>query len=529
MIVRSRRRVTGLLAATIILVTVIPSVVLLGVTYLQTLRSAEASLGQTVERFVNRSNLLLETADHVLYRLRKEVGTVPTGELQRHLAQLVYDDPRFREAGVIDGSGNLIVTNFGLVQPPLPIPVEARADPGNQRLQVVGLFRTVLMKEKSIVVALPTDDGGEVNVLIDPRVLRGYPNETDLGPTGFVAFATGDGRLLSALGTPPVKDDRLQVQTTPARIADVGESNYGDIQIVAEVSRDWVLRDWQHNLWLVLGTSLACNAGLIGLLRWLTGRSAGLDHDLRVGMATGEFSVVYQPIVELGSRRCVGVEALLRWQHRHHGAVSPDVFVPLAERTGQIEALTACLLKAVVRDLAPILQRYPSLWVSINTPLPLISAGTIGRLVGRAISGTALGPERFHFEITERQLQEDQVQAIGESMADLRRQRIQCGLDDFGTGSCGMTHLLVLDFSYLKLDKSYVRSIGSDSRAAIVLDALIDMSRRLKLVVVAEGIEKPEQADYLRAANVPLGQGWLFAVPLAAPMLGLFLAEHPPG
>jgi Predicted signal transduction protein containing sensor and EAL domains len=524
-----RRRVTGILVATIILVTVIPSAVLLGVTYLQTLRTAEHALVRTVERYVNRANLLLETADHVLHRLRKEAGAVPAGELQRHLAQLVYDDPRFREAGVVDAGGNLVVTNFGLLQPPLPVPTDARADPANPNLQVIGLVRTVLMQEKSIVVALPTDGGGEVNVLIDPRVLRGYPNETDLGPGGFLAFATADGRLLTALGTPPVKGDRLQTQRAPEWIVDAGESNRGDIRIVAEVSRDWVLRDWHHNLWLVVGTSLACNAGLIGVLRWLTGRSAGLDHDLRVGMAAGEFSVVYQPIVELQGRRCVGVEALLRWQHRHHGAVSPEVFVPLAERTGQIEALTACLLKAVVRDLAPILQRYPSLWVSINTPLPLIFAGTISRLVGRAISGTALSAERFHFEITERQLQEDQVQAIGESMADLRRQRIQCSLDDFGTGSCGMTHLLVLDFSYLKLDKSYVRSIGSDSRAAIVLDALIDMSRRLKLIVVAEGIEKPEQADYLRAANVPLGQGWLFAVPLAAPMLSLFLAEHPPG
>jgi EAL domain-containing protein (putative c-di-GMP-specific phosphodiesterase class I) len=153
--------------------------------------------------------------------------------------------------------------------------------------------------------------------------------------------------------------------------------------------------------------------------------------------------------------------------------------------------------------------------------------GRITQIVRQALTDSAVPPDRVRLEITERQMFEDGDGIVSATIADLNSLAVRVGLDDFGSGGCGMSQILALNPAYLKLDKIFVREIGRDSRSTIVLDALIEMSRRPQLAAICKGIERPEQAQNLRDADVGLGQGLLFATPMPAHHLQEFLARHP--
>jgi sensor c-di-GMP phosphodiesterase-like protein len=182
-VLRTQRR--GLpVAAAMMLAALLPPVILAGLAYVQALRSVEATLEQTVAGSAKRTNRLLQRAETARHRFIVEAKETGNQDPSRRLARLGYDDPRFREAGVIDKAGNLVATNLGLVQPPVPVPPAERSDRTKPSLQVIGLVRTLVMEERSAILALPLPGEGEVNVLVDPQVLTAYLHDFEFGPTG---------------------------------------------------------------------------------------------------------------------------------------------------------------------------------------------------------------------------------------------------------------------------------------------------------------------------------------------------------
>lgn len=523
---KSRRR--GLLfIAWVLLASTLPPIAVVVLTRHQALRDHEDSLQRTVDVAVGRANRLLQNADDALHRFVIDSKDAPEPDAVRRLVRLVYDDPRFREAGIIDAEGRLVATNFGPVQPPHPFPPHELADPTDPDLQVLGLFRTVVMEERSIVLALPMRGGGEVNVLVDPQVLTAYLQDLDLGPTGYLAFTMPDGAVLAATGDPSLDDDRLQMQPEDERLRQEGASNRGEIHVVADISRDWALHDWRRNLFVVVLVTLAADAVLAVLLYCHIRRPTGLDHDLRLGLKNREFSLRYQPIVELKTGHCVGTEVLMRWHHPDHGPVSPEVFIPIAEATGQIEHITRWVLRTAAQELEPLHRAYPEMWASVNVPLALFTDGQITTLVIAALKDAPVPMNCFRIEITERYVFEHDEGMISGTIADLNALGIRVGLDDFGVGGFGMSKLVGLNIEFLKLDKVFLREVGQDSRSTIVLDAMVEMSRRLGLVVIGEGIERPEHIQYLHEADVLYGQGWMIGKPIPVHELQQFLAHRP--
>jgi c-di-GMP phosphodiesterase len=128
----------------------------------------------------------------------------------------------------------------------------------------------------------------------------------------------------------------------------------------------WVLRKWREELLFVAPVAVACNALLAFMVLRLFRRHTGLDHDLRLGLKRGEFSVHYQPIVELGTGRCIGVEALSRWRHPEHDVVRPDIFIPIADKTGALPALTDWLLGRIAAETRGFLMLGHDLVLTIN-------------------------------------------------------------------------------------------------------------------------------------------------------------------
>lgn len=243
-----------------------------------------------------------------------------------------------------------------------------------------------------------------------------------------------------------------------------------------------------------------------------------LARDLREALARREFALNYQPIVDLGTRRAVGVETLLRWHHPQRGLVSPGVFIPLLEETGLITGVGDWVLTQACRETAALPEHVR---IAVNvSPAQLRNRGLLDVVVA-ALDQTGLAPERLELEVTETVLLDDD-QAL---LADLRRVKalgVRISLDDFGTGYSSLSYLRMFPFDKIKIDKSFVNDFVEREDCAAIVCSVIALARSLDMVCTAEGVETETQAAMLRAAGCDLAQGYLFSKP--KPLADLDLA-----
>ncbi len=230
----------------------------------------------------------------------------------------------------------------------------------------------------------------------------------------------------------------------------------------------------------------------------------------------GRFWVTYQPIVGSEDGACSSMEALLRWWHPEHGEVEPMQFIGVAERSGQIGAIGAWVLRRACREAAawPTMSSgEPPPSVAVNVSVAQILSGRILADVTAALEASGLAPSRLSIEITESLMATEHGRILPVLHA-LRAIGIRIALDDFGTGFSSIASLRTMPLDVVKIDKSFVRAMDEDDGAMI--GAILAVARALQLVVIAEGLETEAQLRRLRSLGIPLLQGFLIAYPLAA-------------
>lgn len=239
-----------------------------------------------------------------------------------------------------------------------------------------------------------------------------------------------------------------------------------------------------------------------------------MEQRLRSAVAGERLRLHYQPVVELPSGRVLGVEALARWDDDELGSVPPDLFIPLAERSGLIVELGRWVLHAACRRAATW-EGSGALAVAVNvSPLQLAEASFTDDVVA-ALAASGLPPARLTLEITETTVVAD-VEATVARLWQLRHLGVRLALDDFGTGHSSLTLLRRLPVHVIKIDRSLVERVASDARDTVLVRLIVDAAHNLGLRVCAEGIEDAGQAQQVVAMGCDSAQGWLFGRPAPA-------------
>ena len=241
-----------------------------------------------------------------------------------------------------------------------------------------------------------------------------------------------------------------------------------------------------------------------------------LESDLLQASARDEFVLHYQPIVESGSGRITGVEALLRWQHPELGLVSPNRFIPQLEELGLMVGVGNWVLRSACHQAADW-QRLglPPVRVAVNVSSQQFYNGDLVAAVEAALRETKLRSELLELVLTESQTL-DGSQATVNIMRHLKRLGVTLSLDDFGTGWSSLSYLRLFPIDRLKIDRSFVRDIDTQPAAEAVVKSILGLARNLRIACVAEGVETRQQRNDLRRSGCPEMQGFLFSRPIPA-------------
>lgn len=243
-------------------------------------------------------------------------------------------------------------------------------------------------------------------------------------------------------------------------------------------------------------------------------RAGEIRENLREALANKELKVEYQPYVELASGRVVGAEALVRWERPGDGLISPGEFLPVAEQSSLICDIDSYVLAEAVSQVADWTSRFPHLnfRMSVNLSVRKLQDRSLLDEVKEVLASSNVSGESLMIEITETALMTDMA-TIRDHLTALQRLGIRIALDDFGTGFSSLSHIHQFPIDVLKIERTFVSEMTKSNNAAVLVDLVAALGRKLSLVTVAEGVETFEQLEQVRALGCHLAQGFLFAKP----------------
>lgn len=494
------------------------------------LGSATLSYRQTragaIQGLEERSAVWLEAVSILLNgarsKLRLADEAMPAGvtpESVEVLARIVSESAIYRAALMVQ-DGRIVCSYVGLLEPAEPAPEELT------RLGTVGDIRLVAIParpDRAAAVAINYNTGREASI----SVLLPVPGVSELMRFGdrrsreavYLVDAGGeilDGSLNGNREMAPISGRPVAGLTETDSTIQYSRQIPGyPLFVTAVIPKAMLFELWSANIpfYAVFALGLA---GCFFIGAWIaTTRIRSLEAELREAARLNQIVPHYQPIIDLHTGRCAGVEVLMRWNHPKRGLIPPAQFIPEAERTGVITALTETLMVQAVEELSQIFSERPDLHAAINIPVQTLTNPTFPAHVARLVR-RRLKFGQIYFELTESTSLTEAALVQLRAMKDLG---IRLAVDDFGTGYSNLRYLSIFPFDFLKIDKAFVDGISLEGRSSGLVDHIVSIGRTCGLQLIAEGIEHPAQADYLRKLGVEFGQGYLFAAPM--PLAGL--------
>ncbi|MGU3492415.1 EAL domain-containing protein [Xanthobacteraceae bacterium A53D] len=502
---RSRIIIIAVLLA--VIGAIMPIAAVLYASWSLALKTEQKQLQLFASRALSRADITFEEARRVLLASATTRAPPCSPEHLEQMRRLTFAARGIQEIGYFQGD-LLKCTSWGgpiSTLHPRPVPAFITADGIGFSLDV----RPLVHPDKPMLAM----HLGGYDVLIDPARLLDIIVEPGIS----LALANDKRMVVAEINDPPpelvsqVIADPRDGMTEDYLYAVARQDGWIAVASVPRTAIAASLRREQFTL-LPVGAFIAIF--IVGIVIWLSRQRLSPLAELAAAVREKEFVVHYQPLIELSTGACIGAEALVRWRRPDGSRIRPDLFLPLAEESGLILPITDQVIEAVVNDLGPLLAETPALHIAINLCADDLRTGRVLPVIEQALENTGVRKEQIWLEATERGFLD--IEAARATIIKARAAGHRVAIDDFGTGYSSLQYLQELPLDALKIDKSFVDTIGRDAATSSVTLHIIDMAKTLNLHIVAEGVEEKEQLDYLVGNEVGYGQGWLFARPLPA-------------
>lgn len=501
-----------------ILGTLLPVVFAINLSWSTALSEETRHLGELASQVAERTARVFREAADTL-RSIEGMNLAPCspehiGEMRR----LTINSRSVREIGFTE-NGVLRCTSWGNTD------IHVRQRPSDFRTQdgaAVVTNISPVVSGGNRVIALRV---GVYNALISPRPLVEMLADSDLK----VAVAHAGGTVIA------VRDEGSRDLVRALFQAGFGaESSHlivstrrqGEWAVAVAASRSAAQAIYVRQLSLFVPIGAVMGALAAGAVFWLSRKRLSPAGELALAVRRREFIVHYQPVIDLRTGTCIGAEALVRWRQRDGSLVMPDLFIPLAEETGLIQSITDQVVAKVISDLGGALSADRGLHVAINLASADIMSGRIPDLLQSALAGTGIEASQIWLEVTEHVLID--IEAARETLTLAQSRGHVVLIDDFGTGYSSLRHLSNLPLDAVKIDKSFIDAIGREAVTSLVTQHIMKLAKELGLFMVAEGVEKQEQAEYLADHGVEYAQGWYYFRPLPPDDLIAFVQSAQP-
>ncbi|WP_050478287.1 EAL domain-containing protein [Herbaspirillum rhizosphaerae] len=502
----SRSRIIVVTGLATILCATLPLASMLYFSWKRAVSEEQARLAVYAQRAILRSNISLDEIRSALHAL-EPLTMQPCSE--QHIArmrQLTVNTRSIEEVGYFE-QGVLKCTSWGHAEKyATQTPIDFVTADGMQ----VSLRMMPAVTQGNTMVAFHY---GSHNVLTVPSRFA----DVIVEPGIQLATATDQGYVLGDLNGPDPLLIRDIIANPVNSIDDdnlIATARGSGLIAVALEPRSFLFQRLHRQQLMLLPVGLLIAALMIAVVIWAVRRRLSPLGELSLAVKKREFIVYYQPIIELETGLCIGAEALVRWQRPDGSMVRPDLFIPLAEESGLILPITDQVIAHVVADLRATLAAERHLHIAINLSADDIKTGRALTSVQAALKHTGIEPQQIWLEATERGFMDVDPARI--TLTKARALGHAVAIDDFGTGYSSLSYLQSLPLDSLKIDKSFIDTIGTDSATSSVTPHIIGMAKTLKLKIVAEGVETQEQADYLSRHEVEFVQGWLYAKAMPA-------------
>ena len=458
------------------------------------------------KHILDHAELILVDASTALTKLASDRKITCTKDGMSRISEVVFTHASLKEVGVYDANNRLLCTNLGLALRKMHHTNRVEATNGAVGLAMMPT-RVAGLKSLGVHIERKTGGGGLVAIVEKPNIAFQDIHD-DKTLAGFTRLSLTNGEPVVQIGT-PVTDEQLaadfvQVRQTSSRFPIAVMVATPTLALLASFEKVQALAK--------------IGGGVMGVIMLALGGAAARrrlsgQNEIGDALLADEFIAFYQPIVDAQTGRVSGCEVLVRWRKANGTMVSPDLFVPLAESTGQIIDITKRIMRQVAHDMAPICAVQPEFYVSVNLVAEHFSNNEIVSDIRQTFAKGAMTPANLVVEITERRplLDMNRAKMVIET---LQRLGVRVALDDAGTGHGGLAYIQSLGMDIIKIDRMFVEAIGTDAPSAPIVDALIDLGKQLKMTIIAEGVETENQFSYLRARGARFYQGYLFSPPM---------------
>jgi sensor c-di-GMP phosphodiesterase-like protein len=422
------------------------------------------------------------------------------------LRQSVFASGPVKELALVGPSGQTLCTDLGASFAPRDIVASAATSNRNIMLDVVRLVgrddhvlrvRFLTPQRKPALAAL---------VPVELLLPRMAPNGGPL--PGYATMTLADGTLVGTSG-----DETGSMQQPDYISGRARSERYGPIAIVTMQRRGTIASyDDLRRIGMVVSGMFALTILTCALfVPWRQRRNPVAE--IEAALVADQFIPYYQPIINIKTGKLLGAEVLVRWRRTDGTIVAPGAFIPLVESSGFILDLTRSLMRQVCNEVGSLIGARPGMYITFNIAPRHFTDSVVLNDVGSIFEGSPLSLSQIVLEITER-FEIENLTATRRVIAALQGLGCRVALDDVGTGHNGLSYILKLGVDIIKIDRLFVEAIRTEHHAQAIVETLVSLARNLRMQIVAEGVERIDQVEYLRDHGISAAQGFLFAPPL---------------